>query len=102
MSHDYHTLTVCLLAGIDTTALIGAVVGGVVGAGLLLALVLLVMCVCLHRLRSGRVDLSKQGKRSDTELGLIRPHVEPQIGSDQYRAVCPYQPHQSGTGSTLL
>lgn len=91
------------MVGVDTAVLVGAVVGGVVGAGLLLAVLVLVMCVCLRKLHSGQVNLSKQGKKgkSDVELGVIRPHVEPRIGSDQYRALCPYQPQQSGTGKMV-
>lgn len=88
------------MAGVDTTVLVVAVVGGVVGAGLLLAVVVVVVCVCLRRWHSGHVNLSKQGKkgRGDVEMGRIRRYVEPQIGSDQYRALCPYHPQQSGTG----
>lgn len=91
------------MAGVDATVLAVAVVGGVVGAGLLLAVLVLVVCVCLRRWHSGHVNLSKQGKkgRGDVELGHIRPHVEPQIGSDQYRALCPYHPQQSGTGKVV-
>lgn len=91
------------MAGVDTTVLVGAVVGGVVCAGLLLAVLVLVVCVCLRRWHSGQVNFSKQGKkgRGDVELGNIRPHVEPQIGSDQYRALCPYHPQQSGTGKVV-
>jgi hypothetical protein len=36
------------------------------------------------------------------ELGHIIPHVEPQIGSDQYRAVFSYQPQTPGSDDLAL
>ena len=80
--------------------LIAAVVGGVVSAALLLTALLLLVCLCVRKLRSHRVDLNKLGKedKKDVELGHIQPHMEPQIGSDQYRAVCSYQPRNTESG----
>ena len=102
-SHDYHlTNWYDCVTGNDNIVLIGAVVGGVIGAALLLTVLLLLVCLCVRRLRTHQVDLSKQGKtRNDMELGHIIPHVEPQIGSDQYRAVFSYQPQTLGSGQVL-
>lgn len=107
LSHDLDNVTqpspdrVCdYLTGIDNAVLIGAIVGGVVCAALLLTVVLLLVCLCVRRLRSHQVNFNKASKRSrcDVELGHIGPHVEPQIGSDQYRVLYHYLPQKSGTG----
>ena len=76
--------------------------GCVVFAALLVAGVLLLVYVCLYRLRRHRVDLNKQGKSrvADVELARVQPRREPQIGSDQYRAVCSYTPPQDGSGTS--
>ena len=92
------------VTGDDKIVLIGAVVGGVVGAALLLTVLLLLGCLCVRRLRTHQVDLNKEAKsKLDVELGHVIPHMEPRIGSDQYRAVCSYQPQTSDSGepSTL-
>lgn len=71
-----------------------------VGAALLVTVILFCVCLCIRRLRTGQVDLIKRGKESgnDVELGQIRQRMDPQIGSDQYRAVCSYKPKDTGSG----
>ena len=90
--------------GDNTVILIGAVVGGVVVAAVLVTLVLVLVCLCAHRQRRHQVDIHKAGKedKGGIELGRIRPHVEPQIGSDQYHVLYNYQPHNAGTGSLQM
>ena len=96
MSHDTSIIT----GDDDDIVLITAVVGGVVSGALLLTAILLCVCLCIRRLRSRQVDLSKRDReiRKDVELGQVRPRMEPQIGSDHYRAVCPYKPKDTGSG----
>ena len=72
--------------------------GGVVGAALLLLLILLLVCLAMRKLRGGwKVDLTKAEKqrRSDVELGRVRAHMEPQIGSSNYSVLYNYQPQNS-------
>ena len=99
MSHD-----ICLSVGDDDIIIIiGSVVGGVVAGAVLLILILLCVCLCVHRMRTGQVDFNKQGKESEKvmEMGQIRQRMEPQVGSDHYRAVCSYQPQDTGSGTAL-
>ena len=96
------TVTCHCVTGDDKIVLIGAVVGGVVGAALLLTVLLLLACLCVRRLRTYQVDFNKQAKcKNDVELGHLIPHMEPQIGSDQYRAMCSYQPQTPDSGEAL-
>ena len=74
-------------------------------AGVLVTLLVLCVRLCVRRLRSGRVDLSKRDKkngRGDVELGKVQLHQKPQIGSDQYRVLCSYLPQSSDSGIQCL
>ena len=77
--------------------------GGVVGAALVLTVLLLCVCLCVRRLRSERVDLSKLDNKNgkDVEMGHYQL-MKPQIGSDQYRVVYPYKPQNSTSGMIFL
>ncbi|CAI8040465.1 hypothetical protein GBAR_LOCUS22547 [Geodia barretti] len=82
--------------------LIGAIVGGVVAAALVLTVLVLCLCLCIRRLRSGRVDLNKQDKKNGRDVELGHYQQKPQIGSDHYRAVSSYHPQTSDSGDLAL
>jgi hypothetical protein len=78
--------------------LIGAIVGGVVAAALVLTVLVLCLCLCIRRLRSGRVDLNKQDMKNGRDVELGHYQQKPQIGSDHYRAVSSYHPQTADSG----